>query len=111
MSEHIVSIKVYVSVFITLLLLTALTTAIGFIDMGRMNTVVALAIAILKASLVFLFFMHLRYSNSLTRLVLLAGLFWLAILLSFTLADVLTRGWVKVPQGWNNQAAIVRQQR
>ncbi len=108
MSEHVVPVKIYVAVFFALICLTALTTAVGFIDMGRMNAVVALAIAILKASLVFLFFMHLRYSGALPRLVLFAGLFWLSILMSLTLADVLTRGWQYVPHGWQNPAAITQ---
>ena len=76
-----------------LLLLAAATTAIAYIDLGPFNTVVALAIASIKACLVGLFFMHLLYTQGLTRIVVLAGFFWLALMVSFTLADVFTRQW------------------
>ncbi|HTS12458.1 MAG TPA: cytochrome C oxidase subunit IV family protein [Candidatus Limnocylindrales bacterium] len=101
MSEHIVPVKIYVFVFIALLILTGLTTGVAYIDLGPFNTVVALAIAAVKMMLVVLFFMHVKYSSGMTRLVVLAGLFWLAILLSFTLADELTRGWTPVPMPWS----------
>jgi cytochrome c oxidase subunit 4 len=78
---------------IALLILTATTCAVSFIDMGKMNTVVAVAIAFAKASLVALIFMHLRYSRRLMRVVVAAGLFWLGILIALTMSDYLTRGW------------------
>jgi cytochrome c oxidase subunit 4 len=64
--------------------------------MGPWNTVVALAIASFKASLVVLFFMHLKYSRPLMRVVIAGGLFWLAILLVLTLSDFMSRGWLPV---------------
>jgi cytochrome c oxidase subunit 4 len=93
MPERIVPIKTYVIVLIALLVLTATTCAVSFIDMGRMNAVVAVAIAFAKASLVALIFMHLRYSRRLMWVVAAAGLFWLGILISLTMGDYLTRGW------------------
>jgi len=94
MSEHVVSVKVYVAVFVTLLVMTAATTAISGIDLGPWNTVVALGIAVFKASLVVLFFMHARYSPRLTHMVILAGLFWRALLLLSTVSDFASRGWL-----------------
>jgi cytochrome c oxidase subunit 4 len=94
MSEYVVPVKVYVAVFVTLLVMTAATTAISGIDLGPWNTVVALGIAVFKASLVVLFFMHARYSPRLTHLVILAGIFWLALLLLITFSDFASRGWL-----------------
>ena len=94
MSEHVVPVKVYLAVFVTLLVMTAATTAISSADLGPWNTVVALGIAVFKATLVVLFFMHAKYSPRLTHLVILAGLFWLALLLLITFSDFATRGWL-----------------
>ena len=93
MPEHIVPIKTYAIVLIALLVLTATTCAVSFIDLGKMNAVVALVIAFVKASLVAMIFMHLRYGRRLTRIVVAAGLFWLGILIGLTMSDFLTRGW------------------
>src|SRR4030095_7005114 len=93
MPEHIVPIKTYTIVLITLLVLTATTCAVSFIDMGKMNAVVAVAIAFAKASLVALIFMHLRYSRRLMRVVAAAGLFWLGLLIAPTMSGYLTGGW------------------
>ena len=93
MSAQGPSVRTYVLVFVALLLLAAATTAIAYIDLGPFNTVIALAIASIKACLVGLFFMHLLYTHGLTRIVVLAGFFWLALMVSFTLADVFTRQW------------------
>ena len=93
-SPHVVPVKVYVVVFVTLLVMTAATTAISGIDLGPWNTVVALGIAVFKASLVVLFFMHARYSPRLTHMVILAGVFWLALLLLITFSDFASRGWL-----------------
>jgi len=101
MSEHIVPVRIYVAVFLGLIVLTALTTGVAFIDLGAMNTVVALAIAVTKMFLVILFFMHVKYSPGLTRLVILAGFFWLAILVALTLSDELTRNWIAPPASWS----------
>jgi len=97
MSEHIDSVKTYALVFALLILLTITTTAVAFVDLGPFSVVVALTIAVCKMLLVALFFMHVRHSSKLTRLVLLGGLMWLGILILFTLADVRTRGLLGVP--------------
>lgn len=101
MSGHVVPVKIYVAVFAALICLTALTTGVAFVDMGRMNTVVALAIAVAKMLLVILFFMHVKYATGLTRIVILAGFFWLAILVALSLADELTRSWSPTAQPWS----------
>jgi len=97
MSEHVDSAKTYVVVFVGLIVLTIVTTAVAFVDLGPFSVVAALGIAVCKMLLVALFFMHLRHSTRLTRLVVIGGLLWLGILLVFTLADVVTRGRLGVP--------------
>jgi cytochrome c oxidase subunit 4 len=97
MSEHIDTAKSYLLVFAGLIALTLLTTAVAFVDLGAFSVVVALAIACCKMLLVALFFMHVRHSSQLTKLVLVGALLWLAILIFFTLADFHTRGWIGVP--------------
>ena len=92
MHGHIVAKSVYFLVFFTLLALTALTTAIAFVDLGAMNTVAALAIAVTKATLVVLFFMHVKYNPRLTWIFVAAGFIWLLIMIELTLSDYLTRG-------------------
>lgn len=79
---------------------TALTTAVAYVDLGRFNTIIALAIACCKMTLVILFFMHLKYSENLTKLVVVAAFFWFAILLALTLSDYLSRNWITQPQAW-----------
>jgi cytochrome c oxidase subunit 4 len=99
-SEHVVPVSVYVGVFLALLALTALTTGVAYIDLGAFNTVVALVIAFIKMLLVVLFFMHIRWATGLTRILVLCGFFWLAIMVTFTLGDELTRSWQINPIGW-----------
>jgi cytochrome c oxidase subunit 4 len=97
MTEHIDSIRTYALVLLALLALTAATTLVAFVDLGGFSVVVALGIAVCKMLLVALFFMHVRHSTKLTKLVVLGGLLWLAILLMLTLTDFTTRGWIGVP--------------
>jgi len=104
MSEHIASLKIYFFVFFSLLILTLLTWQIAYIDLGRWNTVVALLIAICKAGLVATFFMHLRWSASMVRLVVFAAVFWLAIMVTLTVGDFFTRNAVTHVQPW--QASV-----
>src|SRR5215469_3992247 len=92
--DHIDSVRTYVLVLLALLALTVVTTLVSFVDLGDFSVVAALAIAVCKMLLVALFFMHVRYSTRLTRLVILGGLMWLAILLMLTLSDFFTRDWV-----------------
>jgi cytochrome c oxidase subunit 4 len=93
-TEHVDSVKTYAAVWIALLLMTALTTGVAYIDLGRFSVVAALTIAAGKMLLVALFFMHVRHSTKLTKLVVLGGLLWLGILISLTMADFATRGWL-----------------
>ncbi|HEY6331927.1 MAG TPA: cytochrome C oxidase subunit IV family protein [Blastocatellia bacterium] len=104
MSQHIVPPKTYVMVFLGLIGLTILTTGVAYIDLGPLNTVAALAIAFSKMLLVILFFMHLRYSGGLVRVVLLAGFFWLALLIGLTMSDYRTRSWTPAPDSWSSTA-------
>jgi len=100
MSQHVVPKKTYLFVFAALISLTILTTSVAMIDLGPVNIVVALLIAMCKASLVALFFMHLRWSSRLMHIVAIAALFWLAILLTLTLSDYRTRQWTPAAEGW-----------
>jgi cytochrome c oxidase subunit 4 len=93
MSEHVVSKKTYFIIFGALMVLTAATVLVATFDLGRLNVIVALSIAVLKATLVVLYFMHVRYSSKLTWVFVGAGFFWLAILVAFTLSDFATRSW------------------
>lgn len=99
MAQHvIIPQRIYILIFVTLLLLTLLTVDVAFYDSGWLNLYIALAIATCKAALVVLYFMHVRYSSRLTWLFVGAGIFWLAILLVFTLSDYLTRGHLTNPK-------------
>lgn len=91
MSEHIVPPKVYVGIFLSLMVLTAATVGAAYVSLGPFNIVIALAIASLKATLVVLYFMHARYSPKRTHMVIIAAVFWLAIMLALTLSDYVTR--------------------
>jgi cytochrome c oxidase subunit IV len=97
LSEHVDGIKIYLAVFAGLIVLTVITTAVAFVDLGSMSVVAALGIATCKMLFVALWFMHLRHSPKLTRLVVVGALLWLAIMLVFTMADVMTRGDLGVP--------------
>ena len=92
MAKHITSEKTYYLIFAGLIGLTLLTVALSFVELGGFHLIVGLAIATTKAVLVALFFMHLLYSSRLSWTMFLSGLFWLGILLTFTLADYLSRG-------------------
>lgn len=96
-SDHVVSVKLYLAIFATLMMLTALTVCVAFLDLGALNLVVALGVAVTKATLVVLFFMHVKYSPKLTWLVVASGFFFLAILIALTMADMVSRGWLGTP--------------
>jgi len=97
MAEHVTSRKVYFLVFGALMVFTVLTVIVAEFDFGVFNDIVALAIAVTKALLVILFFMHVRYSTRLTALTALAGFFWLAILILLILTDYASRGSSMLP--------------
>ncbi len=93
MSTHVVPLKIYVAIFVALMVLTGVTVAVAYLDLGVFNTVVALSIAVFKGLLVVLYFMHVRYSSKLTWVFVAAGFFWFLILVAFTFADYDTRAW------------------
>jgi len=92
-AHHITSPIIYVVIFITLLIFTGITVGASYIEMGVWNPVVALAIGVVKASLVVLFFMGVKYSTRLTMLTVGAGIFTFLALISMTLADYISRAW------------------
>jgi len=96
MSVHVIPKRTYFLIFTVLLVLTFITVQVSFRDYGPWNTIIALGIAVTKATLVILYFMHLRYSDRLTKIVLLAGFFWFVILVALTLNDYLTRSWISI---------------
>ena len=91
--HHIVGPKTYLSILIALLVLTATTTGAAFINMGVFSPIVALGIACLKAVLVILFFMHIRYSSKVMMLTVGAGFFTFLVLITMTLSDYISRNW------------------
>ena len=90
-------VRTYITVYIALMILLVLTVGAAFIDLGPLNLVVAMAIAITKAVLIVLFFMHIRYAGPLSRLFAVIGFFWLMILFVQTLTDYITRSWLTSP--------------
>jgi len=100
MSEHIVEKKIYYGVFATLVILLAATVGIAYIHLGELNIIAALTIASIKATLIILYFMHVRYSSRLLWIFVGAGFFWLGIMFALTFSDFLTRGWLQLPPGW-----------
>ena len=98
MSEHhVVSWKVYLGVFAALVVLTGVTVLVTGFDFGPLNLIVALGVAVAKASLVVLYFMHARYSPRLTGVVIASSIAFFAILVFLTLTDYLSRPWPLTP--------------
>ena len=94
MSEHIVPVRIYVTIFLVLVVGTALTVMAAFYDFPwKFNTIIALTIATTKATFVVLYFMHVRYSTRLMWVIMASALFWMAILFALTFSDYQTRGW------------------
>ena len=96
-STHVVPLKLYIAIFTALLVLTFVTVQVAFIDLGIFSPVVALSIACLKATLVILFFMHVRWSDRLNAVLVGMGFVWLVILLVILMADYASRGWLPYP--------------
>jgi cytochrome c oxidase subunit 4 len=94
MSEHVAPKNLYYLVFLALMVGTGLTVWVAFFDLGAFNNVVMLTIACIKALLVILFFMHVRWGTRLTWVVVASGFVWLIIMFSFTMTDYLSRGWL-----------------
>ena len=93
-AHHVPSLKLYFTVFGILMVGTALTVLVAFYDLGPLNNVMMLTIAIVKALFVVLYFMHVRWSSRLTWVVAASGFFWLLIMFTFTMTDYLSRGWM-----------------
>jgi cytochrome c oxidase subunit IV len=99
-SVHVSPLSTYLSIFAALMVLSAITVGAAFVDLGSLNPIVALAIAGLKATLVILYFMHVKYSSRLTKLTVVLSMFFVAILFAETLMDYATRGWLNyTPMG------------
>ena len=94
-AAHVAPKSLYYTIFLALMVGTGLTVAVAFVDLGALNNVVMLTIACVKALLVILFFMHVRWSSRLTWVVVASGFFWLLILFTVTMSDFLTRGWIQ----------------
>jgi cytochrome c oxidase subunit IV len=101
MQKHIIPRKTYFIVYLVLLVLLAATVGVAYIEIGSFNLVLALTIAFGKAALVVLFFMHVYYSTSLTKVFVLTAILFLILLGGLTMADYLTRTWgfFIIPQG------------
>jgi len=106
MAGHISPKSTYFTIFGALIACTILTVTAAFINLGDLNFPVALAIAVFKATLVVLFFMHVKYGSSLTKLIVGTAFFFLGIMLTLTLSDYLSRGWFTAPRGSTAAAAI-----
>jgi len=100
MSHPVVPIKVYVAVFLALITLTVTTVGVSKLELGEFNFVAAMTIAVVKAMLVVLFFMHVKQASTMTKLFVVAGFFWMAILFVFTLSDYFSRGWLPGGKWW-----------
>jgi cytochrome c oxidase subunit 4 len=96
-TAHITPVRVYVTVWLCLIILTAATVYVASLDLGFLNLAVGLGIAITKASLVVVYFMGVRHNTPLTKVVVVAGFFWLLILFGLGMSDYLTRDWAGVP--------------
>jgi cytochrome c oxidase subunit 4 len=97
--SHIAPVRSYVTVFGTLMVLTTVTVAAAFTNLGSLNFPIAIGIAITKATVVLLFFMHVKYSSKLTKFVVASCIFFLACLFGLTFTDYLSRGWFASPRG------------
>ena len=99
MSGHVSPKSTYYAIFGALMILTGVTVGAAFVNLGSLNFPVAIAIAITKATLVILFFMHVKYSSRLTKMVVGMSFFFLFIMFALTMTDYLSRGWYASPRG------------
>jgi cytochrome c oxidase subunit 4 len=96
-SVHVSPLSTYLSIFTALMVLSAITVGAAFVNLGAFNPLVAMAIACIKATLVILYFMHVKYSSRLTKLVVVLSLFFVAILFAETLMDYASREFLPPP--------------
>jgi len=106
MSGHISPKSTYFTIFGALMVCTVLTVLAAFVNLGNLNFPVALTIAVFKATLVVLFFMHVKYGSKLTKLIVGTAFFFLGILLTLTMSDYLSRGWFTSARGSTSAASI-----
>jgi cytochrome c oxidase subunit 4 len=97
MTQHIASVRTSVNVFAALLVLLFATVGAAYLPLGALHFPLAMTIALAKAVLIALYFMHVAYSHRITTVVAVASFFWLGILLALTLGDYLSRGWLDIP--------------
>jgi len=107
MSGHISPKSTYITIFGALMVCTILTVLAAFINLGDLNFPVAITIAVFKATLVVLFFMHVMYASKLTKLIVGVAFFFLGIMLTLTMADYLSRGWYTAARGSTSAGSIV----
>ena len=100
--HHIASPAMYISIFLALMVLTGATVWVATFDLGFYNFAVAIAIAIVKATLVILYFMHLKFSPAQIKLAMVIGIFWLMVMLVITTFDYISRPWQSSPTGWTD---------
>jgi cytochrome c oxidase subunit 4 len=100
MSETVITPKIYVRVWTGLLVLLAVTVGAAYIHLGRLNPLVALSIAVIKAVIIMLYFMHLRYSSRLVWVFVGAGFVWLGIMFVLSLGDYFARPYLPKPTIW-----------
>ena len=96
-TSHIATVRVYVTVFLALIVFTGITVLVAKYDFGWLNTPIALTIAVTKATLVVIYFMGVRFNTPLTKVVVIGGFFWLFILFGLGMMDYATRPWLGVP--------------
>src|SRR5688572_17412120 len=108
MSGHVSPKSTYYMIFGTLMVATAVTVFVAFLNLGVLNFPVAISIAIVKATLVILFFMHAKYSSRLTKLIVGGAFFFLLVLLTLTLTDYMSRGWHTSPRGTTTAGTLNR---
>ena len=97
MSEHITSVKSYLTVYVILMALLLLTVGAAFVDLGPFNFPTSMAIAVVKAVFIILIFMHVKHNEPLVKVFAVAAFLWLAILIALSLADYFSRGWLNIP--------------
>ena len=106
MSGHVSSYGLYLTIFFALMILTAVTVAAAYLDLGQFNFAVAMLIAGFKASLVVWYFMHVKWQSAMTKLTLATGLFFLAILLGMSLIDYVSKDFIGMPGPVNPESQI-----
>lgn len=106
MTAHIPKVKPLVLVWLALIILTGTTSAVSYLELGHWNIVVALLIAVTKASLVVWVFMGVRYTTTLTKLFVVAGLVWLSIMILITFSDYHSRSWTYQAQPWSHAKSV-----